>query len=76
MIYVLKILLIMLAFISGLIIYYVNRQYARFVSSEESEDLSLLNKITIRIIAWILYIFFASILSISMYFLFSKISIG
>jgi len=76
MIYVLKFLLIMLGFFSGLIMYYVNRQHSKFLNSEESEDLSLLNKIIIRLIAWILYLFFAGIISLCIYFVLSKITIG
>lgn len=66
----------MLAFFSGLIIYYINRQYSNFITSDESEGLSLLNKMTIRLINWFLYVFFIGIISCCMYFILNKITIG
>ena len=65
----------MLGFISGLIMYYINRQHLKFLNSEESEDLSLLNKIIIRLIVWILYLVCAGVISICIYFILSKINI-
>jgi hypothetical protein len=75
MIFVLKLLLFMFGFLSGIILFYIYKQHNNFLKSDESNGLSLLNKFLIRIIAWILYLFFLSTISLCVYFILSKIII-
>lgn len=65
----------MFGFLSGIILFYIYKQHNNFLKSDESNGLSLLNKFLIRIIAWILYLFFLSTISLCVYFILSKIII-
>ncbi len=76
MIYLLKALLIIMTIIYSGIIYYIYNQFKLFSSSEESEGLSILNNLMIKLIVWIVLLVVLFLIGTSGYFIFSKITIG
>lgn len=75
MIYILKFLLIFLLFASSVTFVYIFKQHKTFLSSEESNETSMLNKIFINFIAVGLYIFMGLISGFCVYFILQKIII-
>ncbi len=58
------------------IIYYIYNQFKLFSSSDESEGLSILNNLMIKLIVWIVFLVVLFLIVASGYFIFSKITIG
>lgn len=76
MIYLLKTLLVIMTVIYSGIIYYIYNQFKLFSSSDESEGLSILNNLMIKLIVWIVFLVVLFLIGASGYFIFSKITIG
>lgn len=76
MIYLLKFLLVVLIVFCSTILYYVYNQFRLFSSSGESDGLSVLNKIFIKLMVWIVFLFILFLIGSTGFLLFSKIVIG
>lgn len=75
MIILLKLLLVILCLFSGFALYFIVNQFKIFLKSNESDEVTLLNKFFIQIIAYVVILFLASTIAASIYFIFSSLSI-